>query len=127
MIKSWDVSNDILDLPDEKPKRKKFVVLGYVGFGLILVGMAFRFFHWPFANLILLVGGVGLVIRNVLAVVLNRSVNMKVVLYYLGYSMVVIGMVGVWLHWGVFFRWLIAAAVGVFFVQFLWSNGKSTH
>jgi len=91
---------------------------------LLVLGIVFKLMRWPFSQLLVLAGGAGLVLRNVLLVLLNRPIVMRVVLYYFGYSLLLVGIVGIWLNRGSAFRYLIIAAVAIFFVQFSWTGKK---
>lgn len=49
----------ILDLPEEKKKKdKEYFYLRIASIGLLCLGILFRMMHWPYANILLLAGGI---------------------------------------------------------------------
>jgi hypothetical protein len=122
------MSHDILDLPPQRPKRRYYRVLGYIGLGLMLYGMMSRFFHWLFSTESLLAGVLLVVIRNTLVLTNNRPLSPGIVFYYLGYSLLVIGLMGLLLFKQdklIIARLAIALSVLLFFLQFLAKTKRS--
>jgi hypothetical protein len=59
-------NHHILDAPDPKPRKQKYLLLGYVSLALMALGVIMQMLHWPFWMWPVLIGSVGMIVRSVL-------------------------------------------------------------
>jgi hypothetical protein len=83
-------SDSVLDGPDEKPTAAWFESLWMyiLSFPLVIAGAMFKIQHWPFANLLILIGGAVFLLRSVL-IFFSRPRMVFEWLYFVGQMSIV--------------------------------------
>lgn len=70
-LKSWiEIKFDIRNLIKKNMMTK---MINYIGGGFLLIGVLFKIMHWPFANISMLIGMMGVLVSYVLIFFIEES------------------------------------------------------
>lgn len=106
-------SENILDAPERKPKKQKYLLLGYLSLLLMAAGVVMQMMHWPFWAWPVLVGSAGMIVRSILFFV-RKPQRPFAWAYFLGRTSLIGGLI-IYFFRATYSKWIFVPAF-VFFL-----------